>query len=398
MDFTVIMSGSRKTIHFLSASDRINYGDLLFPIIFKKFVEDENYMIDFYNYGLVKSDLSYFGALPTQSYLKLLKNVKKKGGKLIIGGGEVFFANWKTLYSFINPLYVELSKNRYFKKIDNKINLAKIILSRNKVIVPFCPSKMELKSKDLEIYFSSVGGSFYGNKDSNFNVRLSNNLKQSALLSVRDERTLKSMQDMGLEAKLVPDTAIIMSDFFTKDYLLSITDFSDFRMENYIFLQLGKYKGPEDLKQFAADIKRLSNDLNLDVVLCPIGKALGHEDDIILRELQKYECSFYFFNPNNIFEVMYLIANSSLYIGTSLHGMITAQSFNIPFIGLNPKLKKLESYMKTWIDESMLCLSFQEINKINLIYYNWDFQDLNRKTIIQKHQVKNNLRIILNGI
>lgn len=392
------MSGSEKKVHFISASDRINYGDLLFPIIFKKFVEDENYLIEFYNYGLVKSDLSHYGALPTHSYIKLLKNVEKKGGKLIIGGGEVFFANWKTLYSFINPMYVKLSRNRYFKKIDNKFDFSKLVLSTNKVSVPFCPSKKELKSKDLEIYYSSVGGTFCGNKNSDFNLKLSKVLNESSLLSVRDNRTLKSMQEMSLEAKLVPDTAIIMSDFFTKDLFHNKIGFEEFKVKNYIFLQLGRYKGPDDLKQFATDVKKLSKILNLDVVLCPIGKAPRHEDDIILKEVQKFERSFCFINPKNIFEVMYLIANSSLFMGTSLHGLITAQSFNIPFIGLNPEVGKLESYMKTWIDENMCCLSFQEIKKIDYIYNNWDFQTLIKKTNIQKKQVKENLRMILNGL
>ena len=108
------MSGSKRIVHFLTASDRINYGDLLFPIIFKKIINDKN--IEFNNYGIVKSDLNHFGALPTMSYKRLQKNVKAKGGNVVIGGGEVFFATWHLLYSYINSLYSKVFKNRLFAK------------------------------------------------------------------------------------------------------------------------------------------------------------------------------------------------------------------------------------------------------------------------------------------
>ena len=132
------MDIEKKTIHFLSASDRINYGDLLFPIIFKRVLS--KYNLDFLNYGIVKSDLKYFGALPTKSYKQFQKNIKKSGGNIVIGGGEVFFGNWTTLYAFINPLFARLAANRFFKKIEKKNNLSKRFLSNGIVLVPFEPS------------------------------------------------------------------------------------------------------------------------------------------------------------------------------------------------------------------------------------------------------------------
>ena len=394
--FIVIMNGNNKIVHFLSASDRINYGDLLFPILFEKFAETENFHIKFYNYGVVKSNLSHYGALPTQSYLKLLKNVKSKGGKLVVGGGEVFFANWRVLYSFINPMYVKLCSNNYFKRMDDTINLPKYILSRNKVNVPFCPSKEELSNTSVKIYFSSVGGEFNDSKESDLNKKLFISLKTSALLSVRDKRTLLSMRLMGLDAKLIPDSAIIMSDVFKKESLFGKISLINFKVKDYIFLQLGRFKGPENLKQFVEDLKKLSNSLNLKVVLCPIGKALKHEDDILLKKVKEMESDFHYINPKNIYDVMFLIANASLYLGTSLHGVITAQSFNVPFVGLNTRLKKVESYIQTWVDDSMVCLPFGEVGRIESIYGNWDFKTINSKTAIQKEVVKENLRFILN--
>ena len=44
-------------------------------------------------------------------------------------------------------------------------------------------------------------------------------------------------------------------------------------------------------------------------------------------------------------------------MGTSLHGVITAQSFNVPFVGLNEKLMKVNAYTTTWIGEGISIIS-----------------------------------------
>lgn len=388
------MNGNKTNIiHFLSASDRINYGDLLFPIIFKKFADESGFKIKFYNYGIVKSNLSEFGGLPTESYRSLLKNIENfQGGKLVIGGGEVFFANWNTLYSFISTVYFKLNKN---KSVQN-LKIPKFLLARNRVEVPFCPSKSELKNDKLKLFFSSVGGSFSGKANSDCNFKIRETLKSACLLSVRDRRSLKSMEQKDLNAKLVPDSALIMSDYFTKEILINkISDDYKKIQNKYIFLQVGKFKGPQNIEQFVFELKEVSVQLGLDVVLCPIGKATGHEDDIMLQQIKIYEDSFIYFDPKNIFDIMYLISNSSLYMGTSLHGVITAQSFSVPFIGLNKNLVKVSSYLKTWICNSMDCLQFDEISKAIEIFKEWDSSLLYEKTIVQKQLVRDNLDIIL---
>jgi hypothetical protein len=389
------MNGNKKIIHFLSASDRINYGDLLFPIIFKKFAEKNNYKIDFNNYGIIKSDLSKFGALPTMPYNKLLKQSKIKGGKVVIGGGEVFFANWSKLYSFISPTYAKLLQKKWFKKLNLKFNIAKRLLISNKVDVPFAPSLFELQNKNINIYYSSVGGNFVGNYESNSNLRLKKTLEEASLLSVRDKRTQESMNLMGLNVKLVPDSALIMSDIFNKESLIDKVSIKHLPQQKYIFVQIGRYKGPKDIESFSRDLMSLSSRLNLEVVLCPIGKAPGHEDDKILKIIKENYTEFNFIDPQNIFDVMFLIANSSLYMGTSLHGVITAQSFEVPFIGLNPNLVKVDSYIKTWISKEMDCLSFEDINKAEKLFNSWDFQKLKTFTANQKAEVYENLKFIL---
>ena len=83
-------------------------------------------------------------------------------------------------------------------------------------------------------------------------------------------------------------------------------------------------------------------------LLLPIGFAALHEDNIALKQMQNIYNNFVLIDKLNIYEIMNLIANSYFFAGTSLHGNITAMSFGIRHIGLNPEIKKLENYLKTW--------------------------------------------------
>jgi hypothetical protein len=389
------MSGDKKIIHFLSASDRINYGDLLFPILFKSVLERHYPQTVFLNYAVVKSDFSGFGALPTASYLSFQKKVKLLGGNVVIGGGEVFFTEWRTLYSFISPTYSKLLKNSYFKRLNAKIDFAKIVLSHNKVAIPFCPSKEELENNQLNLFFSSVGGVFFGTKEKPKNSKLINTLQKSSLLSVRDQRSFDSMKLFGLSPKLVPDSAIIMSDIFAQDFLYSGTNLKTLKDKKYMFLQLGRYKSPNDLKTFVKQLKSVGAQLELEIVLCPIGLAPGHEDDVILNKIHKLEASFTLIKPQSIYDIMFAISNASLYVGTSLHGLITAQSFGRPYVGLNKNLPKLDSYIKTWTDKEMGCIDFESIDAIIPIYKKWDFEVIGRQLVRQKQMVYDNLDLMM---
>lgn len=391
----MIMSGDKKIIHFLSASDRINYGDLLFPILFKSVLERHYPQTIFLNYAVVKSDFSGFGALPTASYLSFQRKVKLLGGNVVIGGGEVFFTEWRTLYSFISPTYSKLLKNSYFKRLNAKIDFAKIVLSHNKVAIPFCPSKEELENNQLNLFFSSVGGVFFGTKEKPKNSKLINTLQKSSLLSVRDQRSFDSMKLFGLSPKLVPDSAIIMSDIFAQDFLYSGTNLKTLKDKKYMFLQLGRYKSPNDLKAFVKQLKSVGAQLELEIVLCPIGLAPGHEDDVVLNKIHKLEASFTLIKPKNIYDIMFAISNASLYVGTSLHGLITAQSFGRPYVGLNKNLPKLDSYIKTWTDKEMGCIDFESIDAIIPIYKKWDFELIGQQLVCQKQMVYDNLDLMM---
>lgn len=377
-------------IYFLSASDRINYGDLLFPIIFAKFVERE----DFRNYSIVSSDLSHFGAMKTKSYIQLIQDIKRTNEKVkvVIGGGEVLFADWSRLFEFINMFYSRIMSIPIFFRIEKKIDLANKILSNGKVKVPFAPKKIELSSS-TSIYYSSVGGGYFTNTGKEKHIAEA--LKDAKIISVRDLRSKSLLKRFNLEINLIPDTAILVSDLIKMDEGKLSFNVRELP-KNYFFLQLGINKGPSNLKAFHFKLIKLAKTMGLKVILCPIGLAAGHEDDKILKALSIYSLDYIYIEPKSIYDIIYLINNSRFYLGTSLHGMITAQSYNVPFFGLNKKIKKLDNYIKTWIDSTSGCVDFSEIQFINDYFNQWDFEKVSRLTSKQKVLAQNNILKIIN--
>jgi polysaccharide pyruvyl transferase WcaK-like protein len=87
----------------------------------------------------------------------------------------------------------------------------------------------------------------------------------------------------------------------------------------------------------------------LELLLLPIGYASGHDDHQFLskiHDIESLESALLF--DLNMWEIMSLIKNSTIFIGTSLHGVVTAMSFGTPYIGLNPNIVKLQSFLEDW--------------------------------------------------
>jgi polysaccharide pyruvyl transferase WcaK-like protein len=371
-------------IRYLSAGDRINYGDFLFSLIFKEYFQSK-FSIKYY--GIVKSDYSKFGGIPTDSYKCLIKERNKTNDVIVIGGGEIFFADWNKLYSFIYPWYSKLLSIRYISRITKILKIGDILFFHTKNKFPFVPNL------GCEKIYIAAGGGFNKNlkqKDLKF---LIHQLSQVNFLSVRDLRTKQSLGNNNLYAELVPDSAVLMSKIYPKNQLKEyIKNQNIFEIKsNYIFLQIGYKKGPKNLNQFIQDIENFAVEKNLLVVCCPIGSAPGHEDDVILKKMYNLAPSWKYVNPHSIYDIMYLIAQSEIYVGTSLHGLITAFSYSVPAISLNKKLKKTSSFIQTWCSEFyQLPIGYEEIGYFkNKIYDKWNIDKAKKQLQYCQDMVEN---------
>ncbi len=378
----------KKNIQFLSASDRLNYGDLLFPIITKTVLSNDSNN-DFKNYALIKSDLSSFGALPTQGYREL-EHENNESSVVIIGGGHVLFSYWSTLYGHINRFYLKSKKFKAFDWLYGHLDFPRVLFTRSKTISPYAP--YHLKG---DLVYLSVGGN-YSNHLSDKKIR--EMLNGAALLSVRDEMLYSQFVDQAINVYKVPDTAVLISKLFPKNDLLKrISNQLDFDVtQKYIIVQIGLYKGPEDRERFIRDINIFKNK-GYNILCMPIGLAADHEDYRVLRELIKLDKDWQYYCPKNIYEIMYLISNANWFFGTSLHGCITAFAYNTPFVPLNKKVKKLNNYTKSWwntfikesIDYNDLEMYVRENSEC------WNSNKALKELLVQQSYVLNNFDRLL---
>lgn len=102
------------------AFDRHNYGDLLFPLIMERVINDLHPKKKVLITGLINSDLSKYGARKTITIKKALK-ISKHDATLVLAGGDVVACDWQSAYGYllpksIFPLYERIAC-RYFPKL-----------------------------------------------------------------------------------------------------------------------------------------------------------------------------------------------------------------------------------------------------------------------------------------
>ena len=383
-----------KTINIVGAFDRYNYGDLLFPIVIEKYLKKykkdfiKDYEIDFY--GLVESNLSSVGGKKTKPLSNLYKNIERNS-IVIVAGGDVIPARISSMDIDLSSNNIETISKKVIRKLIGlekfeKKSMKKFELNSK---FPWVIEKDNFKEK-VFVTYNAIGASTLSKLSNTYEQRvIKENVINSDYVSVRDNKSLENLR--GSNPHLYPDSATIMSEFFTLDVLEeSISENVKNIVENaengYICIQsnLCSIKGKE--KVLAREIEEICKKNKLKLVLLPIGFAANHDDNIALNRLKKHLKMDCIHNESlTIYEVMYLIAKSKFFAGTSLHGNITSMSYGVPHIGLNKSITKLDEYLRTWdLKEQNHCIDFEDLSKEYEIIkkIDKDYLEIKRKELI----------------
>lgn len=351
----------------IGAFDRYNYGDLLFPLVIERQLSTYGEDFKFEYFGLVESDLSNVGGLPTQGLQKFYSACSDPSDPVhvIIAGGEALGVTWNSLYAALNPLFQRINKRHV--KVNRVINLntwTKKIL-KGKTTLPFVFEKRDFAGV-RSVLLNSLGGSGLNPAVFEKYDFLKDKLKKADYFAVRDQVTVDNLEKSGLTADLFPDSAILMSEFYSFDFLRTritpaVCDFVKNKAGKYVFAQINKKTTRGHEQTIADGLDKIHRKGKTEICLCPIGKALDHDDHEALQELGHLMSSPHtYFDADNIWDIMYLIANAKCYVGTSLHGAITAMSYAVPHVGL--KVEKLGAYLATWgVEENHRSVEFSEL-------------------------------------
>ncbi|MDO5329656.1 MAG: polysaccharide pyruvyl transferase family protein [Coriobacteriia bacterium] len=173
--------------------------------------------------------------------------------------------------------------------------------------------------------------------------------------NVRDNGSKNHLNSCNVNnIKVIPDTIFNINQVYSQKILED-----NFKLlqnnnvipvkNNFIVLQCnGSFiSKPSEISKLQEFMKHINNNYNLDVLLMPIGYV--HNDIQILNKI---------YDPNNDmnylitkklspFDMLSIVANSSGYVGTSMHGAITTYSYGkLIFMLSTLKLTKIQGFLE----------------------------------------------------
>ncbi|MCZ4501141.1 MAG: hypothetical protein JWQ74_3698 [Marmoricola sp.] len=326
-----VSGGIMKLAHF-GTFDVHNYGDLLFPLIVEKKladIADEFVHISPVGGPIMYSDVS--ASIP----FSVARNMAFDG--VVIGGGNILHSAWTDL-----PDYDSVKYSAYLSLWHDAMLLATeqgIPLVTNAPGAPYDfpwpASKLIRELRSVATYFS-----------------------------VRDRYSSTRVAKAGvLDALIVPDSALQLSDVL--DFVsgpLSPFDgeLTALNEAPYIAVHVNGRYSSSGVKELAALLDSLS--LAKQARICLIGIGPCHGDDVYAKQLGSFMTTspVIFANPGSVTSIAKVIAGAEFYVGSSLHGFITASSFSVPaflvashkkqskFRGLLEQIDSVDRMLGSW--------------------------------------------------
>lgn len=276
-----------KSIHHYGTFDVDNYGDLLFPKILE--------------WRLRSADIEHIS--PTSGRSRFSDSAESKAAPTlpptaaITGGGNIVRFNRTSV-----DIYFDCARTAYPKLL---IEPAATATRSNVTYMVNAPSIAARTLSRVE------------------KVLLSRILKAASYISFRDQQSVEIASDLtSNKVHLVPDTVFDISRMWPelkKDPQLP-SSYAVFHVNS-------RYGGaPESV---AKAIEEFSAKTGLKVVLLPIGPCHG-DCEYAQRVYELIGSPSEVFDEFNLKAFAKTIAQSAIYLGSSMHGFITAASYNIP--------------------------------------------------------------------
>jgi len=300
-----------------------NYGDLLFPLILQKELSSRISDITYRTYAPLdgKNTLPIFSKEYPHHFAKDFPP-----SAIVIGGGDII--------SF-DPRIASC----YCEQWNNKINPHSACWAIPGIFRP----------SGVPLVWNAPGIPYPFTADQAFFVR--SMAEEVDYLTVRDEISLIHLHktDVQKEITIVPDTCCLLSKHYSSELLKEraqkILDPLKLRLREALVFQAHLHVNEDQISELVYVLKQLKQLLNRPILLLPIGYC--HKDDVLLSKIQKKSKDAFIFVENKLdpLSIAAVIAHAGCFLGTSLHGNITAFSYGVPFIIYNAvSLAKLNGF------------------------------------------------------
>jgi hypothetical protein len=213
---------------------------------------------------------------------------------------------------------------------------------------PFLINPHDLRGKSSVAYVSCGVPHDFAASDID---RVKRTLGNASFIGLRDEHSAEKLWRAGIdcEVRVAPDLAVTLSDLFDRDELAcrGREILSRFEVQPdcpLLCFQSKPYPG-FDADEILRELKRYQERRAAEVVALPLGYC--HGDHEFLKSLAKRSGgTIKYADVSSVFDMLAIIAASDVFVGTSLHGNITAFSFGIPHVFGPLPVAKVDGFLK----------------------------------------------------
>lgn len=363
------MDAETKEIYIaqLGTFDINNFGDLLFPnkLNFELNNRIENFKIHLFSPKGGNKPFANELVFPLESFESMHHEYSYK--VMIVGGGDIIRLDKHICSDYVN------------NNIDGANLMWKVYNFAEKYAIP--------------ILWNSVGVPFDFNTNEQKETIL-NYCSKVRYLSVRDNHSYIKLKDAGVLSTIYirPDSLIDIDNMFNESLLKNkFNEFKESRrldISNFMVFQISPHflVDMNDVNDISDWLRSVKDNFGVNIILLPI--CYCHNDIIPLVNIKNiYPDDFILIDEIlSPVDIAAFIFSSSFYIGTSLHGNITAYSYGIKHWAINPiKLSKLSGFFNL-IQKDDYCVD--SVAEINLDHLNLNINNTSRKKYLYKENKK----------
>ena len=351
-------------IGHLGTFDVENYGDLLYPIVFQHLL------------NLQTQQYSLLPGVEIEPIRSLFQNGYEAPRTLVIGGGDILRTDWDLVARHYGRSS-RLTPKRLRHAIGTGAALGYTLTKSGRFFAkrfrarwmdypaagPFLIHPKTLPEQTVVAYVS-CGVPHEFRDDEVDQVR--ETLEHASFIALRDEQSAAKLADINCELRIAPDVTVTLSDQFDRSTLSGrgrriLSRFGVREDLPLLVFQSQPYPGFLE-GDILRELRRYKERRNVEVVALPLGYC--HGDHEFLQSLARQSNGIVkYADVHSIFDMLGIIAASDVFVGTSLHGNITAFSFGIPHVFGPLPVAKAEGFLKvTNLPLELKMRSWKELN------------------------------------
>jgi len=367
----------RLEVGQLGTFDVENYGDLLYPVLLERMFRQRNDTGKIRRFSLMGSKSLQDSRYDTRPIQQLFASQLELPHTLIVGGGDLLRTDWHTVASHYRSICSQQNGQsstslwqRLFKKRSNRELEADHEFRHHYMNYPAVgPFIIEpdgiLKIKSVAYCSCGVPFPF----DKALKHRIADTFNKSVFLYVRDHQSRDALLQAGVKCEIHvgPDLVTALSDFFDaaqeREKGRAMLEDRGVDIQRRILCFQSHPQSRKKNTEVVKQLKSYQRRTGCEVVLLPLGSC--HGDRKYLKRLAQYSGgAFKYVELVSIYDIIAVLAACDVFLGTSLHGNITAFSFGIPHVFGPIQVAKREGFLEvTDLPSDLKMDSWSEVNQ-----------------------------------